>query len=314
MTGEEVAAERCEALASERPCLERYRSRAAALGSLPIERALPIRQRRLVGPWCFLDRFGPLAFESGRPMDVAPHPHIGLQTVTWLLEGEVAHDDSLGCEAVARPGAVNVMTAGNGIAHAEWTPERHSGRLSGVQLWVALPAAERAGPASFQHVPAVPAAEPTGGLLRVFAGALAGVRSPARHASPLVGADLTVHPGARLALELDPTHEHALLLLEGEGALEGEPLEPSALHYLGAGRAELPLTSERGVRALLIGGPPFPEPILMWWNFVAATPEEIAAARADWEARRRFGEVRRYDGPRLEAPPLHRLARPNPAS
>src|SRR5688572_19204007 len=112
--------EPCLALGASQPRLESYPTRPMHLGALDIARALPIQDRRMVGPWCFLDRFGPMSFTEGRPMDVAPHPHIGLQTVTWLLEGEVTHDDSLGCEAVARPGSVNVMTAGDGIAHAEW--------------------------------------------------------------------------------------------------------------------------------------------------------------------------------------------------
>src|SRR6185503_10488349 len=122
-----------------RPDLISYPNRELSLGNLAISRALPVKDRRLVGPWCFLDRFGPLTFSEGKPMDVAPHPHIGLQTVTWLLDGEVVHDDSLGFESVLRPGGVNVMTSGGGIAHAEQTPSDHSGKLNGAQLWVALP-------------------------------------------------------------------------------------------------------------------------------------------------------------------------------
>ena len=136
---ETVPAEECIALGASQQQLERYPNRALSLGSLAISRALPVKDRRLVGPWCFLDRFGPLTFNDGKPMDVAPHPHIGLQTVTWLHEGEVVHHDSLGYESVLRPGGVNVMTSGDGIAHAEQTPRDNSGRLNGVQLWTALP-------------------------------------------------------------------------------------------------------------------------------------------------------------------------------
>src|SRR5215470_16730472 len=136
---EPVSAEACTALAAAGRELQAFPNRELALGSLSVWRALPVKNKRLIGPWCFLDRFGPLSFTDGKPMDVAPHPHIGLQTVTWLLEGEIQHDDSLRCEAVARPGLVNVMTAGRGIAHAEQTPASHSSRLNGVQLWVALP-------------------------------------------------------------------------------------------------------------------------------------------------------------------------------
>ena len=143
-------------VSSGQQTLESYPSREMAVGALVVSRALPVRGRRMIGPWCFLDRYGPLTFTAGRPMDVAPHPHIGLQTVTWLLEGEVVHDDSLGCEAVARPGAVNVMTSGRGIAHAERTPVVNTGRLSGIQLWTALPDQYRHLPPSFQHVERVP--------------------------------------------------------------------------------------------------------------------------------------------------------------
>ena len=295
-----------------------YPSRAARLGHLPISRALPLRERRMVGPWCFLDRFGPLAFTDDKPMDVPPHPHIGLQTVSWLLEGEVLHTDSLGCEAPVRPGGVNVMTAGRGISHAEQTPprssDRLSDRLSGVQLWVALPDAHRDMEPSFSGIGETPLFEPRGGIVRVFAGALGGVRSPAPHFSPIIGADVEVHPGETLEIELDPSFEHALLVLDGQCLFENRPLPAAALVVLAPGRSSAAFSSSAGGRVLLIGGPPFPEKIYMWWNFVARTPEEIAEARADWEAHRRFGEVLGYPRPRLAAPELVRFARPNPLS
>jgi quercetin 2,3-dioxygenase len=291
-----------------------YASRDIRLGDLQIARALPIRERRMVGPWCFLDRFGPVSFGASGPLDVAPHPHIGLQTVTWLLSGEVRHDDSLGYEAVVTPGGVNVMTAGRGIAHAERTPLKNSGRLSGVQLWAALPDAHRTIDPAFESIVQVPALERPGGVLQLFSGSLEGITSPATHYSEILGADLTVHPGSTLTLELRPDFEHALMLLEGDGAFEGHALQEQRLYDLGAQRASASFTSKGGCRVLLIGGPPFPEPILMWWNFVARTPEEIAEARSDWEAHRRFGEVPAYPGPRLEAPDLGRLSAPNPIS
>src|SRR5687768_1738697 len=145
-------------------------ARTTSLGPLEIRRLLPVRQRRLIGPWCFLDRYGPLSFTDEKPMDVAPHPHIGLQTVTWLLDGEVVHDDSLGYEAVLRPNGVNVMTSGAGIAHAEQTPQDNSGRLNGVQLWVALLDAQRQMPPGFMQVKEVPVLESPDALVRVFAG------------------------------------------------------------------------------------------------------------------------------------------------
>jgi redox-sensitive bicupin YhaK (pirin superfamily) len=316
LINQNVAAEQCVALGAPHHMLESYPNRDVSLGpgGLTVTRALPIRDRRMVGPWCFLDRFGPLSFSADRPMDVAPHPHIGLQTVTWLLEGEILHDDSLGSEATGRPGGVNLMTAGRGIAHAEQTPVANTGKLNGVQLWVALPDAKRQVAPSFQAVERVPLIESASAAIQVFAGSLAGATAPGAFDTSLVGADLAVHPGSTAEVGLEPGFEHAVLVLSGDCRAEGEPLELRRLYYLGTQRSSLSLRSEHGGRLLLIGGPPFPGPILMWWNFVARAPDEIAAARADWEAHRRFGDVKAYQGPRLDAPALARFARPNPVS
>ena len=296
------------------PPIEAYTGRTLKLGGLDISRALPVKGRRLVGPWCFLDRFGPLTFTDGMPMDVAPHPHIGLQTVTWLLEGEVLHDDSLGNEAVLRPGGVNVMTSGHAIAHAERTPADHTGRLNGVQLWTALPDRHRHTAPSFQHLPQVPTIELPGGIVQLFSGSFELASSPAQHYSDLFGADLQVHRGELLTIPLRADFEYALLVVGGDATLEGQRLNQRVLYYFGTGRAEATVSSIEGARALLIGGPPFPETILMWWNFVARTPEEIREARTDWEEHRRFGDVPAYSGPRLAAPDLVRFAAPNPVS
>jgi redox-sensitive bicupin YhaK (pirin superfamily) len=314
MTTPHVAAEAFTALGSPQKQFEAYAAREVTLGSLRVLRALPLRGRRLIGPWCFVDRFGPVSFTEQKPMDVAPHPHMGLQTVTWLLEGEVVHDDSLRSESVLRPRGVNVMTSGHAIAHAEQTPDDHTGRLNGVQLWTALPDRHRNGPASFQHIPEVPAFESPGGIVQVFSGVLADAVSSAEHFSDLVGADVQVHRGDTLTLPLQRLHEHAVLMLSGDCTLEGQPLDHTQLYYLGTQRTDLTMTSSQGARLLLIGGPPFPETILMWWNFVARTADEIRDARADWEAHRRFGDVPAYKGPRLAAPELARLATPNPVS
>jgi hypothetical protein len=272
-------------------------------------RALPARGRRLIGPWCFLDRYGPLSFTNDKPMDVAPHPHIGIQTVSWLLEGEVIHHDTLGCEGLVRPGGVNVMTAGRGIAHAEETPKGNSGRLNGVQLWVALPEGHRHVTPAFQHVPEVPQLDARGAIVRQFLGG----DSPAATFSDIVGIDAAVHAGETWTFPLTAAREHGLFVCSGDATLEGQPLDVNTLYYLENGRTELSVTSRDGARLLLLGGTPFGEPVLMWWNFVARTPEEIAAARTDWEDGR-FGEVTAYNGPRLHAPPLQRLVPPNPAS
>lgn len=311
---ETVAAEECVALGAAERQLDAYPNRDVNLGALAVARALPIKDRRLVGPWCFLDRFGPLTFTEGKPMDVAPHPHIGLQTVTWLHAGEVAHNDSLGYESVLRPGGVNVMTSGGGIAHAEQTPRDNTGRLNGVQLWTALPDQQRHMPPGFSHVQEVPVIERPSGIVQIFAGELDGAASPAPYYSALLGADAKVHRGRELVLPLNPAFEHAVLVMSGDCTLDGQLLEHRMLYYLGTARTEACFSSKEGGRVLLIGGPPFPETILMWWNFVARTPDEITQARADWEERRRFGEVNAYAGPRLPAPALTRFARPNPIS
>ena len=314
MSEPRVAAEECVAIGAAQQQLEPYPGRDVRVGDLRVLRALPVKGRRLIGPWCFLDRFGPLTFAGGTPMDVAPHPHMGLQTVTWLLDGEILHDDSLQQEALLRPGGLNVMTSGNAIAHAERTPADNTGRLNGVQLWTALPESDRHGRASFQHISEIPSIEFNGGIARVFSGTLGDTTSPAQHFSDVVGADLQIHRDGTLTLPLRPEREHAVLMLNGAAALRGEPLQPDTLYYLGTRRDELAISSTGGSRVLLIGGRPFDETILMWWNFVARTPEEIRQAREDWEAHRRFGDVPAYNGPRIPAPDLLRLATPNPVS
>src|SRR5690349_16811929 len=314
MVHTKIAAQPCDASGVKGSVFERFPAHETSLGTLEILRALPIRQKRLVGAWCFLDRFGPLSFSDAKPMDVAPHPHIGMQTVSWLLQGEIVHKDSLGSEALLRPGGVNVMTSGGAIAHSEETPPKNSGVLSGVQLWVALPDADRHGPASFQHVDEVPTLEQNSGTVSVFAGSMLGCLSAAQHFSPILGLDIALQANARLELPLDPSFEHAVLLLTGDAEIDGQPIDTMNLWYLGMNRLSVEFESSNGSRVLLIGGPPFPEQILMWWNFVARTPEEIAAARSDWQNHRRFGEVTAYRGRRLDAPPLQRFAAPNPAS
>jgi quercetin 2,3-dioxygenase len=283
--------------------IESLPARSATLGSLKIVRALPRRQRRMVGPWCFLDRYGPIDFTAEKAMDVAPHPHIGLQTVSWLLEGEVVHKDTLGSEALMRVGQLNLMTSGLGVAHSEETPAGNSGRLNGVQLWVALPGEQRNVAPLFDHYAELPVLDFSSSTAILIAGELAGVRSPARTFSPIIGAEISLREWEGITIPLNATFEHAIFVLTGDVVLDGKPLEEETLHYLGIGLDELELKG-RDARILLIGGEPFPEPIVMWWNFVARTRQEIAEARADWASHRRFGEVKNYNGPRIEAPDL----------
>jgi redox-sensitive bicupin YhaK (pirin superfamily) len=289
-------------MSKERPLpIDSIPARVTTLGSLKILRALPRRRRRTVGPWCFLDRYGPIGFTSEKAMDVAPHPHMGLQTVSWLTEGEIVHNDSLGSEALMHAGQLNLMTSGRGIAHSEETPKRNSGRLSGVQLWVALPDDHRNVPPVFDHYASLPVLDFPSCTVTLITGEMGGSRSPARTFSPIVGAEIALHDGETAALPLNQKFEHALLVLSGDVALDGQPLEGETLHYLGLGRDELHLQG-RDARVLLIGGEPFREPILIWWNFVARTKDEMAAARQDWAERRRFGEVTNYRGERIHAP------------
>ncbi|HET8658968.1 MAG TPA: pirin family protein [Micromonosporaceae bacterium] len=277
---------------------------------MAVTRTLPNRTRRMVGGWCFLDHFGPEDVAGGPGMRVAPHPHTGLQTVTWLVDGEVLHRDSLGSRQLVRPGQLNVMTAGHGIAHSEESPPDRSPVLHGVQLWAAMPDPARHGPSSFAHHPDLPVL--TDGDVRaegevrvtVMVGEVAGVASPARTFTPLVGAELQLAPGAAARLPLRPDFEYAVLALSGRVEVEGVAVDPGPLLYLGSHRHDLALRAAVGARALLLGGEPFGEQIVMWWNFVGRNHDEIVRSREDWTAGRRFGTVHGYDGPPLPAPPL----------
>jgi redox-sensitive bicupin YhaK (pirin superfamily) len=274
-------------------------------------RLLPTRDRRMVGAWCFADIYGPRPVgveDAGEAMHVAPHPHTGLQTVSWLVSGEVTHRDSLGTTAVVTPGRVAVMTAGSGIAHAEdvvGSPDS-AGVLHGAQLWLALPDAERGRTPDFVlHEPA-PAWAGDGVTARVFVGALAGT-SGAPAYSPVVGAELTPRGAGPGRLPLDPVFEHALVPLAGWAEVDGQRVEHGRAMHLGPGRHQLEVQLAPDARVLLLGGEPFAEDIVMWWNFVARTHEEIEQARTQWNAGGdpRFGEVRHYPSDeRLAAPPL----------
>lgn len=290
------------------PVSERLEARRAVIGDgFEIRRAVPNRHRRMVGAWCFLDHAGPADYALGQGLSIGPHPHIGLQTFTWMIEGEVLHRDSLGCEQLIHPGQVNLMTAGRGISHAEESPLGRAGRFHSTQLWIALPDAERHREPDFRHYAELPIIERGGFRITVLAGECAGERSPAKVFTPLVGLDLATHGPARATLPLDPAFEHAALTLEGAPILNGERLEPGILLYLGTGRASFELESTAASRLLVIGGAPFGEEILLWWNFVARTPGEMEAVTRDWVDGRRFGKVQGARGAPLVAPDLKGL-------
>ncbi|MTE18985.1 pirin family protein [Streptomyces sp. TRM43335] len=275
------------------PCVEVSDSREARVGRFRVRRALPRRGRRTVGAWCFADHMGPADVTEDSGLDIGPHPHIGLQTVTWLTDGQVLHRDSLGTEQVIKPGGLNLMTAGGGVSHAEEATGHYRGTLEGIQLWVALPDATRHGPAAFEHHTELPRADLDhgAGAATVLVGEFGGLLGPARHDTPLVGIDLDLRRSATVPLR--PGFEYAVVVLEGEVGVHGEPLRPGRSGYLGEGRDEVRLDVREPARAMLLGGEPFPEPILMWWNFVARTRAEIDAAHASWAAGDdRFGRVR----------------------
>jgi len=277
-----------------------------------VTRTLPNKHRRMVGAWCFLDAYGPHALAGSAGMRVGPHPHIGLQTVSWLVAGEILHRDSLGSLQEVRPGQLNLMTAGRGISHSEQTPAAHGEVLQGVQLWVALPGAARDAAPSFAHHPELPVVTGDGLSATVLMGELAGEVSPAECHTALVGAEVTLAAGGGATLPLRPDFEHAVLVLDGAATVDGTSVAPGPLLYLGRDRSRLRLDAGPRTRLLLIGGEPFDERIVMWWNFVGRDHDEIVAAREDWEARSsggRFGRVRGYDGPDIPAPsmPITRL-------
>lgn len=279
--------------------------------SMTVRRTLPQRARSFIGAFCFADHYGPDDVAATGGMDVPPHPHTGLQTVSWLFSGEIEHRDSLGTHAMVRPGEMNLMTAGHGIAHSE-TSTPATTVLHGVQLWTLLPAHARStGPAFDHYVP--PVVRPVPGVeLRVFLGSLAGTTSPVRTFSPLVGAEVRIAAGGALELELEGAFEHGFLVDTGTLEVADRVVVPGELAYLPP--AEQPtrvrLAAQHGddLRLLLLGGEPLGERIVMWWNFIGTDHDEVVAAREQWQAELagaapdRFGVVPGYPGDALPAP------------
>ncbi|MBE7701555.1 pirin family protein [Oerskovia sp. Sa1BUA8] len=312
--------------------------------AMDVRRTLPQRARSLVGAWCFLDHYGPDDVSTSDGMQVPPHPHTGLQTVSWLFEGEILHRDSVGSLQTVRPGELNLMTAGRGISHSEESPAGvRPPLLHGVQLWVALPGDRLGDEPFFEHHGDLPVwAGPGGERVQVLVGSLsvggAALRSAATAFTPLVGAQVDLPAGASVELAVDPGFEHALLVDTGAASFEGVPVPVASLGYVEPGRSVLTVSAGASpVRAVLIGGEPFAEEIVMWWNFVGRSHDDVAAARADWMAQVevsaaaqedeaaaapvpvpgdggtryapgasgcRFGEVVGYDGGPLPAPVL----------
>jgi redox-sensitive bicupin YhaK (pirin superfamily) len=271
---------------------------------IAVTRTIPNRDRRMVGAWCFLDHYGPVSLDGTRGMQVPPHPHCGLQTVSWLIEGDILHRDSVGSLARITPGELNLMTAGLGISHSEESPADAPERLHGVQLWVALPAEAKDVAPHFEHHGDLPVHSGDGFHLTVFMGDLAGLTSPARTYSPISGAELSIVDGASVTLPLRAGFEYAVLAVSGAARVDGVELEPGPLLYLGDGRSELRIEGSPEARLILLGGEPFAEELVMWWNFVGRSHDEIVAARDGWADGNRFGTVVGYDGGPLAAPEL----------
>ena len=335
--------------------LQVFAPRTVPLGgirAIPVRRTLPHRSLPTIGAWCFLDHFdggGP----DADPMTVLPHPHTGLQTVTWPITGRIRHRDSLGTDVHVDPGELNLMTAGRGVSHSEFSEP--GSRLAGVQLWLASPTGPDAGPPGFEQITDLPVVAGEGYRFELFIGELAGRRSPARVFTPLVGADGVIEPGATVRLPVEPGWEHGALVFDGEITLAEDVAEyfpdrspsgreaaahqtaraagetdvperrgrirPGHLVYFGGDREHVEFTAgDEGARVVLIGGAPFDEPVVMFWNFVGKSHEDIARASADWAAdwagdgdddgrgaapaEPRFGRVEGHGSDHIPGPPL----------
>jgi quercetin 2,3-dioxygenase len=286
--------------AAKKPIMQKIATRTAHIGeNLTIRRALPSADRRMIGAWCFFDHFGPLNLNTSG-LNIAPHPHMGLQTFTWTLHGDILHRDSLGSEQIIQPGQVNLMTSGYGISHSEESlPDT---TLHGVQLWIALPDSERNRAPDFIHYEKISVVNHDGLAIHILAGELLGVSAPTKVYTPLAGFALQAQQDTETVLPLNPSFEYGILPLIGTVEIENESIDENTLLYLGCNRTQLSVKMKKGNYALIIGGEPFEEEILMWWNFVARSENELREAIHSWEQHERFGEVIGYQGDRLNAP------------
>lgn len=276
------------------------------LGGFKVHRTLPNKERTMVGPFIFFDQMGPAQLLPGSGIDVRPHPHINLSTVTYLFDGAIGHRDSLGSDLVIEPGAVNLMTAGSGIVHSERSPSevRPQGpTLSGIQTWLAMPEAQEEIDPAFEHIPAqaLPEIEGQGATARVIMGELWGQRAPTTTYAGTIYADIALEPGGSIPID-SSAEERAVYCALGEASLEGMTLEPQRLYILKPGIAAT-LRSESGGRVMLCGGDAFTTPRHVWWNFVSSRRERIEEAKRAWRARE-FPSVPGDDLERIEIPEI----------
>src|SRR4249919_748759 len=259
------------------------------LGAFKVNRTLPARERTMVGPFIFVDEFGPARLPAGQGMDVRPHPHINLATVTYLFDGAIEHRDSIGSHQVIAPGAINLMTAGKGIVHSERSPQglRADGpSLYGMQTWLALPDGKEELDPAFDHVPAdgLPLVESGGAAARVLMGTLWGATAATPQHSPTIYADIELGAGSSIPIDAD-ADERAVMVVGGEADLDGDPLDPFALYVLRPGYAAR-LASANGGKVMLLGGGAFATPRHVFWNFVSSSRDRINQAKEDWKAQR----------------------------
>jgi redox-sensitive bicupin YhaK (pirin superfamily) len=270
-----------------------------------VARALPDRQIRMIGAWCFLDHYGPEDVSGSPGMQVWAHPHTGLQTVSWLFDGEIEHRDSLGSQAMVRPHELNIMTAGHGIVHSEISQPDKPPMMHGVQLWVALPDAMRDREPTFESYANLPDLIRPGMAGKVLIGEVAGARSPALAYSPLCGAELSLDSQADVVIAIDENFEYGIFVAAGAVIAESTTVAVDQLLYLGSGRRSLHLRSPSGGRVIMLGGQPFAENIVMWWNFIGRSHQEIVEFRSAWEHRdMRFPPIVSRSEKAMEAPPM----------
>jgi redox-sensitive bicupin YhaK (pirin superfamily) len=282
------------------PVFEVIPARSADLGEgMLMRRLLPSRGRRTVGAWCFMDHFGPTPTGG---MRVGPHPHMGMQSLTWLFEGEVTHTDSLGNQQLIRPGHLNLMRAGSGVAHAELTPEAHRGSFHGIQLWIAQPDWARHSSPAFDHFASLPHLMLGDAQALVFMGSVEGLTSPAYAETPLVGAELLLAPRGVSRVPLNRKFENALAVIQGSVVVNGKEILAGSIAYLGGGRDSIVIKTYAGSRLILLGGEPFDEQLFMWWNFIGRNRDEIELAAKEWNTGSHFGEVPEMGLPRILAP------------
>lgn len=280
---------------------QKLRTHTAQVGdNITIRRALPHRDRKTIGAWCFLDHFGPIDLKDTKGLRVGPHPHIGLQTFTYPLLGEILHRDSLGSKQKIQRGQVNLMTAGNGISHSE--ESLPDGILHGVQLWIALPDAVRHMEPNFIHYDNIPKIQLDNLHINLLAGEFINAVSPVKVYSPLIGLEINAKKDTACYLPLNPNFEHGILPLIGNIEVANESVDIDTLLYLPAGLSKIAVRLKERSRVLIIGGEPFKEDILIWWNFVARTKDEMIKAAAAWNNHTAFGEVEGYPGERLTPP------------